>query len=141
MNLPTYTSGILFSKAHRLVRARVDDVLDEYGLNPIHWSILGATMQAAEGIRLAGVAELLGVKAPVVTTEANQLIKRGLVRRIPHHTDKRAKLLVITPEGKRIGATIDRKLSQQIGAMLNGVSEEDIAGFQKTLEIIIKNAE
>lgn len=141
MNLPTYMSGVLFSKAHRQVRTRVYEVLAVYELNPIHWSILGATMQAPEGTRLSNVASLLGVQAPVVTTEANELIKQGLISRIPHHTDGRAKLLVITPKGKKIAATIENELNVEVGSLLHGLTPEEIKTFQKALQTIVDNSE
>ena len=141
MNLPTYMSGVLFSKAHKLVRTRVYEVLEIYDLNPTYWSILGATVQAPEGIRLSHVASLLGVKAPVVTTEASELINRGLIRRIPHHTDGRAKLLVITPKGKKLAATIERELNQQVGSLLDGLTPAEIVTFQKALQTVIHNSE
>lgn len=140
MNLPTYMSGVLFTKAHRLVRVRVYEVLDNHDFNPTYWSILGATMQAPEGIRLANVASMLGVKAPVVTTEAGELIDRGLIRRIPHHSDGRAKLLVITPKGKKLAAIIERELNTQVGRLLQGLTSSEIGAFQKTLQAIIDNS-
>jgi DNA-binding MarR family transcriptional regulator len=140
MNLPTYMSGILFSKAHKLVRVQIYAVLEKHELNPIHWSILGATMQAPEGSRLSSVADLLGVKAPMVTTDAKKLIKQGLIRRIPHHSDARAKLLVITPEGKKLAKIIEDELSRKIAALLNGLTPEEVTIFQKVLQTIVDNS-
>jgi DNA-binding MarR family transcriptional regulator len=140
MNLPTYMGGVLFTKAHKLVRIRVYEVLEKYDLNPTYWSILGATMQASEGIRLTTVATQLGIKPPMVTTEATELIKRGLIRRIAHHSDGRAKLLVITPKGSKLANTVEAELNTEVGRLLSGLSREEIAVFQKTLQVIIDNS-
>ncbi len=141
MNLPTYTSGLLFAKAHKQVRIRVFEVLDKYDLNPTYWSILGATNHSGEGIRLTNVAALLGVKAPMVTTEANVLIEKGLIRRIPHHSDKRAKLLVMTPKGSKLAEIVEKDLNTEVGKLLDGLTFEEIQIFEKTLNIIIHNSE
>ena len=141
MKLPTYMSGLLFTKAHKQVRIRVYSVLEKHNLSPTYWSILGATSQSSEGIRLTSVAEMLGVKAPFITTEAYALIERGLIRRIPHHTDKRAKLLVATPKGKDFANVIEAELNIEVGSLLKGLTVEEIATFQKALQTIITNSE
>lgn len=141
MTQPTYASGLLFTKAHRLVRARIYVVLDSYGLNPSYWAILGAAVSAPDGIRLATVAKLMDVKAPLVTMLSSHLIKEGLINRIPHHSDKRAKLLVATHKGKKLASQIETELVAEISALMNGVNVRDARSFQSTLEAIIANAE
>jgi DNA-binding MarR family transcriptional regulator len=140
MTQPTYTSGLLFTRAHNLVRARIYAVLAQYELNPSDWSVLGATVAAAEGIRLARVAEQMDVKAPLVTMIAGQLIDHGLIERVPHHTDKRAKLLVATTKGRKLAAQIEAELAAEIATLMDGVSPQEVYAFQHTLETIIANA-
>lgn len=131
--------GLLFTKAHKAVRARIYHVLDEYHLTPTDWSILSVTAQAAEGIRLINVASQLDVKAPMVTTEAAHLINLGLIRRVQHHSDKRAKLLVVTAKGKRLSKLIEQQLETAQQQMLKGLNDKEIATFQKVLETLIHN--
>lgn len=140
MNTPTYASGILFSRAHKIVRSRIYTILEKYNLNPTYWAILSATVQASEGARLSSVAATVGVKAPLVTVMADDLIAKGLILRIPHHTDGRAKLLVITPKGKKTAAVIEKRLTKEIAQLLNGLSISEIASFQKALQTILLNA-
>jgi DNA-binding MarR family transcriptional regulator len=68
-------------------------------------------------------------------------MEQGLIKRIPHHTDRRAKLLVITPKGKKLTAAIELELNNEIKHLLSGISDNEAAAFQKTLETIIHNAE
>lgn len=140
MEAPTYMSGILFMKAHRLVRARIQAVLAQYDLNPTYWSILGAAIEAKEGIRLATVATMLGVKAPMITMMVDDLSERGLMKRIPHHTDKRAKLLVATPKGKRLIRGIDIELGSEVQSLVAGLTADEMIIFRKVLQTIITNA-
>lgn len=141
METPTYMSGILFMKAYRVVRAHIQAVLTKYDLNPTYWSILGAAIDAKEGVRLATVAGMLGVKAPMVTMMVDDLSERGLMKRVPHHTDKRAKLLVVTPKGKRLTRSIDSELGTEVQSLLAGLTADDITTFRKVLETIIINAD
>lgn len=140
MTQPTSTSGLLFTRAHKAVRARIYALLEQYELNPSYWSILGITAGAPEGVRLASVAKQMDVKAPLVTVLAGDLIDRGLIQRIPHHTDRRAKLLVITPKGRKLATEVEAKLATEISGLMRGLSAAEVAGFQKVLETIISNA-
>ncbi|WP_225882057.1 MarR family winged helix-turn-helix transcriptional regulator [Streptomyces aureocirculatus] len=45
------------------------------------------------------LAELLQCDASTATSMIDRLEKRGLVRRVPHPTDRRAKVVQLTPEG------------------------------------------
>jgi MarR family transcriptional regulator, transcriptional regulator for hemolysin len=139
MNLPSYISGSIFIKANRILRNEVYACLDVYSLTATAWSLLGIVSSEHDGIRLTSVAKRLGVKAPLITMMADDLIERDLVKRIPHHTDGRAKLLVITPAGKRFVTKLEAELSKMLIKLLDGVSEQDLAGYQKVLETIITN--
>lgn len=139
MNIPTYLSGQIQSKAYRVLRIHVTDSLAQYDLNPTQWSLLGVVFEARDGIRLAKVAHILGVKAPLITNMAKELIRRGLIKKVDHHSDARAKLLVIELKGKLVIERVEAALRQELGSLLKGVSQEDLNSYQKVLEAIIKN--
>lgn len=142
MTAPTYMSGMLFTKAHKLVRDRVYELLGMYQLTPTLWSLLSIVMRAPDGIRSSVVASELAVKPPMVTMMADDLIALGLLRRVPHHTDGRVKLLLPTAKGKKIAKEVENKLSGEIGYLLSGVSHAEVLTFQKVLQsIIVKSGE
>lgn len=141
MTTPSYISGLLFTKAHKLVRTRIYEILDAYRLNPTLWSVLSAAVRSDNGIRQSAVAKQLGVKPPMVTLLADELINLDLVRRIPHHTDGRVKLLIPTAKGSKAAVEIERKLDGEIRYLLGGLSHPEIQTFQKVLETIISHAE
>jgi DNA-binding MarR family transcriptional regulator len=141
MTAPTYLSGMLFTKAHRLVRGRVYDLLETYDLNPTLWSLLSIVSQAIDGVRSSVVAEQIGVKPPMVTLLADQLVEQGLLRRVSHHTDGRVVILVVSSKGKRLVKEVEEKLGSQIAQLMNGLTAAEIQAFQKSLLTIIANAE
>ncbi|HET7630260.1 MAG TPA: MarR family transcriptional regulator [Candidatus Saccharimonadales bacterium] len=140
MNIPSYMSGTIFAKAHKALRQAVRGCLNQHGLTPTDWNFLGAVLNAPDGIRLVKLADHLGVKAPLVTAIANRLIAQGLVQRIPHHTDRRAKLLVITPEGKRFVDRVERDMDGALKQLMTGVSVDDLTAYQRVLDTIIINS-
>lgn len=59
-------------------------------------------------VTLAALAYSMTVDAPAATVAVNSLEKAGLVARTPHPTNKRAKLVELTPAGRR---TLDAAMS------------------------------
>jgi DNA-binding MarR family transcriptional regulator len=55
-------------------------------------------------LTLAELADSMTVDAPAATVAVNDLEQRGLVRRTPHPTNRRAKLVALTDEGLRMVA-------------------------------------
>jgi DNA-binding MarR family transcriptional regulator len=56
---------------------------------------------------LRELADDMGVDAPATTVLIDALEKRGLVRRTPHPTDRRAKEVSLTPAGRRMLEVVD----------------------------------
>lgn len=140
MTAPTYMSGLLFTKAHRLVRERIYALLEMYDLTPPLWSLFSMIQRSEEGIRSSNLAKELGVKPPMITMMADTLIEQGLIRRLPHHTDGRVKLLTTTSKGKKLSKEIENKLSGEIGYLMSGLTTQEVLTFQKVLTTIITNA-
>lgn len=140
MTTTSYQSGILFTQAHRLVRQRIVETLANHNLTFTGWSLLAVVAQAKDGIRLSSVATRLHVKAPLVTMESGALIEEGLLVRLPHQTDSRAKILILTPKGKKLLDTVETETTKQIGQLLNGLTASEIKTFQKILTVIIQNS-
>jgi len=141
MTLPTYISGTTQSKAYRLLRQRVYEVLKNYDMTPTYWSMLGIILQARNGIRQVEIANDLSVKAPLVTAMARELEKRGLVQSVVNQFDARAKLLAVTPNGKKFMKTVETELDDMLKHLLKGLTEQDMMTYQKVLQTIISNDE
>jgi MarR family transcriptional regulator for hemolysin len=139
MNTPSYVSGTIFVKAYRVLRMRIAGCLQHYELTPTMWSLLGVVSTARDGIRLSEVAQTLNVKAPLVTMLSHKLIERDLITRIPHHLDKRAKLLVMTPKGKTYMKTVEGAIEAELQTLLTGLNDQDLQAFKNVLDTIIVN--
>lgn len=141
MNIPTYLSGAIFAKAQRALRAIVVQSLDKHDLTPTEWTFLGAVSHAKNGIRLVELANRLGVKAPLITFMANGLIEQGYIKRVAHPSDRRAKLLVITPQGKAFVTKVETDVNKALQNLLVGLSDADLEAYKHVLETIIQNAQ
>lgn len=55
----------------------------------------------------AGLAEAMMVDRPAATLVVDELCERGLAVRAAHPTDRRCKLVTLTPSGRRMAGTIE----------------------------------
>jgi DNA-binding MarR family transcriptional regulator len=139
MFLPTYVTSNIQTKAYRLLREHVYGVLTQHELTPSHWSMLGIIHQGRDGVRQVEVAEAMHVKAPLVTALARFLQERGLIQSVQNQFDARAKLLALTPAGKKFIKTVEADLYIELEKLLSGLTEEDMKTYNKVLTTIIAN--
>lgn len=139
--LPTYTSGLLWAKAYRILRGKVTETLEKYHLTMTEWALLGKLYDAnADGVHLADVASALGVEPPLVTTMVSQLEKKGLVGRKEDVRDRRAKFISLTDESRELVPRIEEAMLQTQANLLKGLTDQDITTFMKVLETLVKNS-
>lgn len=139
MNLPTYIAGNVQAKAYRVLREQVYAVLSQYDLTPTYWSMLGIIIEARDGVRQAEIARLMHVKAPLITNMARQLESQGLIQSVQNQFDARAKLLAVTPEGKKFVKTVETALNKNLRQLLAGVTDKELRTYHKVLTTIIAN--
>jgi MarR family transcriptional regulator for hemolysin len=141
MNSPLHTAGILQTRAYRILQSRVNDCLLQHGLNHGQWVMLGVVSDEVSGVRLNRTAEILGVKAPLVTAMANDLIALGYIERQSHQYDRRAKLLTISEKGKLLLVEVQGCMNSTLSPLLEGLTRHDLDTYLKVLETIIANNE
>lgn len=78
-------------------------------LRPVEYTVL-ALIHENPDVSAARLAKALAVTAPNIAAWIDRLEKRGLIRRIPHATDRRAQHLRTTPAG----ATLVTKATQSV---------------------------
>jgi DNA-binding MarR family transcriptional regulator len=67
---------------------------------------------ARRSMSMSELAQALGIDKPNATTVVDDLEGLGLVRRTPHPTDRRAKIVETTAEGDRLAARADEILGR-----------------------------
>jgi len=114
-----------------LDRDRKVAVADVLGLS---WTrVLAVRRLAVEPQTQRELAERLSADPPYVTLMVDDLEKRGLVRRRPHPTDRRAKLVELTASGRAAAARADAILDEP-PAELHGVPDADLEAVLRVLE-------
>lgn len=141
MNKPTYITGTVQALAYRILRSHVAGVLEAYDLTPTHWAMLGVIVEARDGVRQAEIAKALHVKPPLITNMAKLLEDKGVMQSVTNQFDARAKLLALTPAGKKFVKTVETDLNDHLQQLLQGVTAADMEIYHKVLVTIIANDE
>jgi DNA-binding MarR family transcriptional regulator len=114
-----------------LNRDRKVAVSEALGLS---WTrVLALRALATRSYTLRALAQRLSADPPYVTLMVDDLEKGGLVRRMPHPEDRRAKLVELTAAGRAAAARADAILDDP-PAELRHVPAEDLAAVVRVLE-------
>ncbi len=113
--------GFLLSRASGAVVRASNAALAEHGLRVRQYSVLALACEAAGGITQRGLADVLGLDPSQVVLLVDELTAAGLVQRRPDPTDRRTRLVVATPAGRRVraaaGAAADAAQETPLGLL------------------------
>ena len=106
------------------------DVADAVGLS---FSRVRAVRRVArQPMSMGELADALGIDRPNATTLVDDLEAQGLVRRTPHPTDRRAKLVEATRRGKGLARRADAILGDPPPALAD-LDRQDLDTLRRIL--------
>ena len=107
----------LLSLTHTLIhsarayKAAADRVAADFDLSHASaWPVLMVS-RLGDGVRPGRVADALGIEAPSLVRIIDQLVASNLVLRQDDPSDRRAKTLSLTAEGRRIAERLEQALA------------------------------
>lgn len=118
-------------------RQVLDNAFQSSGLTDAAWRPLLHLHHLGDGIRQKDLAASLGIEGPSLTRLLDQLIAKGLIERLEDASDRRAKLLTLSPQGRVMVTRIASKVAALEENLLSQFSEQEIdqmAGFVERLE-------
>ena len=118
-------------------RQVLDNEFHSSGLTDAAWRPLLHLHYLGDGIRQKDLAASLGIEGPSLVRILDQLIAKGLIGRLEDASDRRAKLLTISPQGRAMVRKISAKVVDLEGSLLSQFSDQEIdqmAGFVERLE-------
>jgi len=114
-------SAMNLARTGDLVLGRVALALQPLGVSPAGGLVLGILKDAGRPCPPNYISERLIVSRATVTGVLDTLVKRGLVRREPHPTDRRMVLVHLTKAGSRMAdrvrSTVHRGESEWMGPL------------------------
>jgi DNA-binding MarR family transcriptional regulator len=82
------------------------------------------------------LADAIGTDPPHVSLIVGELERKGLVERTPHPTDRRAKIVTVTPAGRRAAQKAERMLGEPPAA-LRALAPDDLAALDRIVGTLI----
>ncbi|WP_433611768.1 MarR family winged helix-turn-helix transcriptional regulator [Prescottella agglutinans] len=104
-------------RAQQIMMARVEETLKPFGLTFSRYELLTLlTFTRTGALPMAKASARLQVHPTSVTNAVDRLEAAGLVRRVPHPTDRRATLVEITDEGRELALRSTEELNDKVFA-------------------------
>src|ERR687893_1666556 len=109
--------------------------MQEPGVSYARMRLLGALHCGGPKI-MSGISDELGVTRRNVTALVDALEEEGLVRRLPHPTDRRATVIELTEEGGRTMDTLYDEHRRAGAELFAALSEEDRRDLGRLLSLL-----
>lgn len=121
-------------RAQQLLLRRIDEQLRDLDLTFARYELLMLLVFSQRGaLPMSVIGSRLQVHPTSVTSAVDRLERQGLVRRIPHQTDRRTKLAEVTEPGHELALTASQRLNGTVFAD-PGIPPEEV----ETLNAILR---
>lgn len=134
--MPTYTIGLLQTKAYRTLKRETTELLSEYSLSTLDWALLGHLSETEDGMNSSEIADLLGVALPFVTVMVRELQKKKLITKRKSKTDKRENRIVLTDAATQLIPKIEKKLRAAFKTKLGASAVPHLRGYFHILRLL-----
>ncbi|MFY9143493.1 MarR family winged helix-turn-helix transcriptional regulator [Sulfuricurvum sp.] len=130
--------AFLIAKARNALKNEFDKELKPYGISYAHRVIL-IRLCEQDALTQKELAQDTYFEQSNLTLMLNKLEEKGLVKRTSKENDRRAYLITITPEGKKLKDALVEMGENVTEKALSGTSSEQRKELSNLLELIYKN--
>ena len=117
-----------FFFGYQAFTAKADEMLARRGLSRVHQRIV-FFIAHYPGVSVKELLTLLGVSKQALNTPLRQLIEMNLVRSVAPETDKRKRLLELTPDGVRFERNLRREQVKLLQCVFAQEGEDAVNGW------------
>lgn len=134
--------GHKLAEASRLMNNRLNQRFkaNNYPVTFEQWTIL-IQLWVADGLSQQDLCIRTKKDNPSICRLIDNMITRGLVKRVPHPTDRRTNLIYLTPEGKELEYKTKIEAFNNVQRATSGISQNEVELCIRVLEQLIKNLE
>jgi DNA-binding MarR family transcriptional regulator len=128
-------------RVHQILMARLNDLLEPFELTfPRYEALMLLHFSRRGALPLGKIGERLQVHRTSVTNTIDGLERIGLVRRVPHESDRRTVLAEILPKGREVAEAATAALNAADFAT-DPLDGDDLASLFGTLRKLREGAE
>jgi len=128
------------ARVSRLWKTVADRELVPLGLTHSRWTALWKLQRLGDNVSQKKLAEALEIELPSLMRTLNQLEEQLFITRHCCTSDKRARIVSLTDEGKALIKQMETVIVQVRSQLLTNVSKEQMEVLTSILEQIAKNA-
>ena len=130
--------GSLLARAGRQWRRAADLRLAPFDLTEATWLPLVHIARAPEPPRQKDLAASMSLDGSSVVRLLDNLAAAGLIKRKEGENDRRAKIILLTPQGRAIADKVEVAARRIRGDALAGLSDKDIATTVRVLKHVCR---
>ena len=110
----------------RRYRTRLNELLKRIGQTQARWDALFWISVSGDAVTQSELAERMGVEGPTLVRMLNRLEQEGLVERREAPTDRRAKIIHLTPAAEQVMSQIAELSGPYRDDILQDISAEEL---------------
>jgi DNA-binding MarR family transcriptional regulator len=133
-----FNIGSMVGDVARLMRRAFDERARSIGVTRPQWVVMTA-LSFHEGINQGGLAEMLEVEPITLCRMIDRLQDAELIERRRHPSDRRAWCLYLTEKARGQIAELRPLADELMETAMEGISDEERAALERTLETIRQN--
>lgn len=114
--------------------------LAPFNLTPGQWNALNQ-LEEHGAMTQKQLAERLQKEPATIARSIERLVQRGLVKRAPSPSDRRANIVEVTPAASSLLSEIEPSVTRRHEQIAEGISESDLDTFFDVLEQVEANAQ
>ncbi len=115
-------------------RLAVDRRLKDLGMSQASWMTVAVAAKAKAPLAQIELANRVGVEGATMVAMLDRLARDGLVERVPSQTDRRVKLVVLTPAGTRLYDKVQTEAKAVRRELLSGIDAAVLLAATELLE-------
>ena len=104
-----------------------------------HHTLVFLVVRDGHTAELKEIEREFKVSQPTVAGIAQRLEAKGYVEALQHPTDKRVKMIRLTPQGEALCQRSWEKIKDRGRRMTAGLSEEELAELDRLLDVVYRN--
>ncbi|MES2228082.1 MAG: MarR family winged helix-turn-helix transcriptional regulator [Burkholderiaceae bacterium] len=115
-------------------RLALDRRLKDLGMSQASWLTVAAVAKAKAPLAQIELANRVGVEGATVVSMLDRLAAAGLIVRVPSATDRRVKLVTLTPAGARLYDKVRMEANAVRRQLLGGIDPRVLLAATELLE-------
>ncbi len=117
---------------YRLLQIGTMPALKDSGLRPPQAMFLGLLLQAGQ-LNMSAISRETNVTLSVATRFITRLENNGMVRRVPHETDRRQVMITLTGRGRQVAERLLGAQIQHLKSSLEGIEQDNLEVLVRVL--------